>query len=396
VRDDAAPTAVASRGKSVIPARRAGDTQGQSDLRSSLPRSEPPPHRWGREQGGDWGYCKRALAEVSRTFSQPIGMLREELERAVTCGYLLCRIADSIEDHPAVPRDLKDGMFADYIAMLERGAAPEAVMHAFERIPGEDAELSLARRVDAVMRVFGELPPRIQGIVARWCAEMARGMNLYTHREAGADGYVALHTTDDLSRYCYFVAGTVGHMLTELFAETLGEALDDDAHATLVRNAESFGSGLQLVNILKDVTDDRERYWSFIPREACASVGLSIERLTDPDERRRAHVAVAPLFDLAEERLQSALVYALTIPPECIDIRMFCLLPLCMAAITLVHGRGNDAMFTAGAEVKVSRMDVARVIKNCTLYSGDDAAIKAYYRSLWAPSAAPALAEVGA
>jgi phytoene/squalene synthetase/2-polyprenyl-6-methoxyphenol hydroxylase-like FAD-dependent oxidoreductase len=365
-------------------------------LRSSVPPSEPPPHRWGREQGGDWGYCKRALAEVSRTFSQPIGMLREELERAVTCGYLLCRIADSIEDHPAVPRELKDGMFAEYIAMLERGASPDPLIRSFEAIPGEDAELSVSRHVDQVMRVFGELPPRIQGIVARWCGEMARGMNLYTHREAGADGYVALHTTDDLSRYCYFVAGTVGHMLTELFSETLGDALSDEAHAALVRNAESFGSGLQMVNILKDVTDDRERRWSFIPREACAAVGLSIERLTDPGERRRAHGAVAPIFDLAEERLQSALIYALTIPAECVDIRMFCLLPLCMAAITLVHARGNDAMFTAGADVKVSRMDVARVIKNCTLYAGDDATLKSYYRSLWSAPAPEARVEAGA
>ena len=84
-------------------------------------------------------------------------------------------------------------------------------------------------------------------------------------------------------------------MLPELFAEVLGDELDARQLADLRENAEAFGAGLQLVNILKDVTDDRQRRWSFVPRAACERLGIGIENLTDTAVREQAHDAVAPL-----------------------------------------------------------------------------------------------------
>jgi farnesyl-diphosphate farnesyltransferase len=310
-------------------------------------------------------------------------MLPGDLEVAVTCGYLLCRIADTVEDHLAVQAKDKDRLFALLLDVLERKAAPRGFSLAFEDIDGRDAELDLARNLPRVMNAFSRLPERMQAVVTRWVCEMARGMNLYTHREPGEDGFVALYTVEDLERYCYYVAGTVGHMLTELFAEHMGDALDPVTLVELRQNAEAFGAGLQLVNILKDVTDDRARRWSFVPRAACERVGITIENLADEEVRDRAHRAVAPLFDIAKQKLDHALAYALTIPPDQKGVRLFCLLPLWMAALTLVHARGNDAMFVPGAEVKISRKTVEQVIAECLMHAGDDAFLRSRYRKLW-------------
>ncbi len=351
--------------------------------RRGRPRIEGRPPK---DEGDDWVYCREALVAVSRTFSKPIQMLPAELERAVTCGYLLCRIADTIEDHPNVPRAQKDMLFGRLLEILERGAPPRGLSLAFEDIEGDDAELSLARSMPRVMRVFWSLPEAMQSIVSRWVAEMSRGMSLYTHREPGEDGFVALYTTEDLERYCYYVAGTVGHMLTELFAHALGDRLSKAERAELRHHSESFGAGLQLVNILKDVTDDRQRRWSFVPRSACERAGISIETLTEPSVRHKAHLAVAPLLDIAEDKLERALRYALLLPKEQRGMRLFCLLPLWMAALTLVHARGNDAMFTEGEEVKISRKAVERVIAECMQHVSDDDALRARYRALWTPA----------
>src|SRR5262249_44344187 len=62
--------------------------------RRARPRSQS-------DDGDDWAFCKQSLEAVSRTFSKPIAMLPAPLEAAVTCGYLLCRVADTVEDHPA-------------------------------------------------------------------------------------------------------------------------------------------------------------------------------------------------------------------------------------------------------------------------------------------------------
>jgi phytoene/squalene synthetase/2-polyprenyl-6-methoxyphenol hydroxylase-like FAD-dependent oxidoreductase len=349
--------------------------------RRARPRAESA--RAKQDAGDDWTYCKQALNAVSRTFSKPIAMLPGDLEVAVSLGYLLCRIADTVEDHPAVPRRDKDRLFGLFLDVVERGAQARDFEHMFELIDGDDAELSLARNLTRVMQVNARLPEAMQQVVGRWVAEMARGMSLYTHREPGEDGFVALYTVEDLERYCYYVAGTVGHMLTELFAVHMGDALDSRTAAELRHHAESFGAGLQLVNILKDVTDDRERRWSFVPRAACERVGVGIHNLTDLAQRDRAHSAVSPLFELAKQKLDRALIYALTIPPDQKGVRLFCLLPLWMAALTLVHARGNDAMFIAGEDVKISRQAVEQVIADCMTHVADDAALKARYRSLW-------------
>src|ERR1700733_8724798 len=48
-------------------------------------------------------YQDQILPHVSRTFALTIPQLPEALRLAVTNAYLLCRIADTIEDEPAIP-----------------------------------------------------------------------------------------------------------------------------------------------------------------------------------------------------------------------------------------------------------------------------------------------------
>ncbi len=354
---------------------------------ASVPPSEarPAPIAISEE---DWAFCKQALAEVSRTFSKPIALLPPRLEVAVTLGYLLCRVADTVEDHAAVTSDVRGELFRTFLEVLENDRAPSDFAAGFDAIPGDDAELSLARALPIVMRVFRAQSPSTIAISTRWVAEMSRGMDLYSRRSPGDDGFVALYTVSDLERYCYYVAGTVGHMLTELFVDEMREAGMDARSGVLLErklreDAESFATGLQLVNILKDVTDDRMRHWSFIPRTSVGAVGLGIDELVDPANRKRAHAAVAPLFDVARAHLDGALRYALGIPPTEVGIRLFCLLPLWMAARTLVHGRGNDAMFVPGAPVKISRDEVEALVAECIANVSDDEALKTRYAALY-------------
>ncbi len=349
----------------------------------------------GKPNAADLAYCKDALLAVSRTFARPIQMLEEPLQTAVMCGYLLCRIADTIEDHDGFTVAERDARYALWLEALVKyrerpdHAAVRAFEASFEGVDGVPAEMELAMKTGTVLRVFATLPDGMQVKTLRWVAEMTRGMQLYSHRAPGHDGIAALHTVEDLERYCYFVAGTVGHMLTDLFVEAFGEE-GGPMELGLRKDAEAFGVGLQLVNILKDVTDDRERAVSFIPRVATEEKGLPIGDLTDPAKRDVAHASVAPLFDRAEDRLRRALEYTLAIPADQVAVRLFCLLPLWMAARTLVHARGNDAMFTAGQAVKISRAEVEQLINECVQNARDDVALRNGYAQLWqAPASSP-------
>jgi farnesyl-diphosphate farnesyltransferase len=234
-----------------------------------------------------------------------------------------------------------------------------------------------------VLRVFEAVPGTMRKKALRWVAEMTRGMQLYSHRPRGDDGLYALTTREDLQRYCYFVAGTVGHMLTDLFLEELD--LHESAGLALRMRAEAFGVGLQLTNILKDVTDDRERGWSFVPRTACASASIDLRELLDPRRRASAHEVVRPIFAVARASLDEALDYALAVPADQARIRLFCLLPLFMAARTLTFAEGNDAIFVPGSAVKIPRDEVERLIAECVAHAGDDDALRRRYADLWRP-----------
>ncbi len=337
----------------------------------------------------DWAYCKRALGEVSRTFSRPIAMLRDELEVAVTVGYLLCRVADTIEDDPALDADTRDHLFRVYLDVLERGADPATFAAASRVIEASPAhERELAQRLPRVLAVLATLPDAMQATVLHWVAEMSRGMGIYARRRPGVDGFVSLTGLPDLERYCYFVAGTVGHMLTELFTAAL-PALDPEAAITLQQHAEAFAVGLQLTNILKDFTDDFERRVSFVPRMTLQAAGVPLPEATDPARRAAVQAVMEPIFDRAQGALDRALEYALALPADARDLRLFCLLPLWLAVRTLAHTRGHADQLVPGRKVKIARAEVEALIADCVQRAGDDDALRRGYAHLKALGKTP-------
>lgn len=340
----------------------------------------------------DLDFCRESLRAVSRTFSRPIELLPPDLEVAVTCGYLLCRVVDTIEDQPAeaLTQQDRDQLYAAFLRALDAPADEAlalALAEGFARLPGADADLALGRGVERVLRVFAGLPAETRARCAPWIAEMARGMALYGRRPAGPSGVVSLESTTDLDRYCYFVAGTVGRMLTGLFCEALAP-LPDDRRRALEREAEEFGVALQLVNVLKDVAEDRARGWSFVPRDVCEAAGVPVAELCDPARRRAAHAALSPVFDRAERALDAALRYCLALPEQARELRLFCLVPLWLAVRTMVLARGNDDMFEVGRPVKITRPEVERLIADCVERAGDDSLLLSGYSALW--TSAPA------
>lgn len=341
----------------------------------------------------DWSYCQSALERVSRTFSQPIRMLPGDLSKAVSCGYLLCRLVDTIEDDAGLQLAERDRLYQRFLEVLEGHAPPEALQGMAREVFGSGRsaarpdEVELFQQLPAIWRVLHSLPAAMPRRILPWVAEMARGMAIYSHREVGADGFQALLTLGDLERYCFFVAGTVGHMLTQLFTDALPE-LDAERRARLGQHAEDFALALQLTNILKDVPQDLERGVSFIPRALCESEGVSVPQLSDPSRLPEAKAAVAPIFARAEAAMSGALEYTLALPAHATGIRLFCVLPLVMAARTLALTQQSPSQFDAAVVTKISRDEVYALIGRATREVGDDTALRGWVAELRAAPAA--------
>jgi farnesyl-diphosphate farnesyltransferase len=327
-------------------------------------------------------YCSDMLPKVSRTFALCIRLLPPDLEHPVLLAYLLCRIADTIEDAPALPGAEKSKLLSHFRSCLDDGgpdAGPIAERFADPRTDEEE----LTNRADTVLREFRRLPSFHQSAIRPWVQEMCSGMAGFASKYDDGDPETprVLTTVNDLERYCYFVAGTVGHLLTDLFA-SVRLAISPRHYAQLKPLATSFGLGLQLTNIIKDVADDRRRGWTFVPQELCDEAGIEPSELHDPDRNRQARRAMLVLIRKAQGHLHDALEYCTRLPRSEYRVRLFCLTSLYFAVRTLRVAAHDTRLLDPEHKVKITRGDVYRTVLTTTLIAPSNTLVRAYFKLL--------------
>jgi farnesyl-diphosphate farnesyltransferase len=300
-------------------------------------------------------WSREILPRVSRTFAISIRFLPGTLGDAVTTAYLLCRIADTIEDDGAMPPERKAELFDAFLGAIENEASAEAFPGLVTDISGDPAHVALIHRTDVVLRVLRSIPERTRGHVRRWVMEMVVGMKKFVMLYPSG---IRIQTLAEYREYCYYVAGTVGAMLTDLWREH-APSIGDREYAELKERCEKFGEALQTVNILKDIAWDAEHENAiYIPARTLAEHGSGHETLLSAAHMEGNKAAVAGFIELAWTDLDEALEYLYRVPRRALAIRAFCVLPLLYAYATLRDLSASRAMLEVGGSVKISRSEV--------------------------------------
>jgi farnesyl-diphosphate farnesyltransferase len=320
----------------------------------------------------DLDYQDRILQGVSRTFALTIPQLPDILARVVGNAYLLCRIVDTIEDDKRLDNDSKR-RFADMFIAVVKGEQ-DADVFADNLAPLlEDtatvAERDLIEHTPAVIRVTHSFNQRQRAALVRCVSIMGDGMVKYQE----SDVRFGLSDLPAMDRYCYYVAGVVGEMLTELFCDYSAEI--DSHRDELMRLAVSFGQGLQMTNILKDIWDDQERGMCWLPQDIYRHYGADLKTMSRDAITPEYQRALGHLIGVARAHLDNALRYTLIIPARETGIRRFCLWALGMAVLTLRKvNRRRD--YTSGQQVKISRRSVKGTILMTNLLTRHDRALR--------------------
>ena len=297
----------------------------------------------------EWG--AQMLPKVSRTFALGITLLDPPWCDWVRTSYLLCRIADTVEDAPGLTGSRRGALFAAFVGALRTGHSLTFVSLA-RGLPHDD-EGELARGLDRVLAVFASFPPEVRARITHWVEEMVDGMRAYAPR---FDARAPIRDEADLLRYCHFVAGTVGQLLTDLFA--LGSDRVREREPALRAEAESFGLLLQLTNIAKDLEEDLARGACFVPQSILARRWIARDELFAPFVERQTSLVVRDLVAMAREHVPAAQRYVDALPEEALSIRRFCTLPLSLATRTL-DVLDHDPM---GPVRKVDRATVMAIV----------------------------------
>jgi farnesyl-diphosphate farnesyltransferase len=303
----------------------------------------------------DEAYQDYILPGVSRTFALTIPELPPALRTPVTNAYLLCRIADTIEDEPALSPTASLHFLQRFVAVLY-GNEPAAAL-AQDLVPQLSnetlpAEHDLVANMVRVVRVTNRLDGQQRLAIQRCVEVMAGGMHQF-QQTASLRGVPRLSDLDD---YCYYVAGVVGQMLTELFC---GYSAQIGQHRAEMHELDvSFAQGLQMTNILKDVWEDRSRGACWLPQEVFSRHGIDLGELAPGQADARFDAAMRELVAVAHSHLRNALSFTLLIPGKDAGIRRFCLWAIGLAVLTLRKITDTPG-FTTGKQVKVPRSAVA-------------------------------------
>lgn len=174
----------------------------------------------GRTLDEDYLYCEAVIKKHSRSFYYAFSHLPEDKAKAIYAIYAFCRRADdTVDTAPNAEEQLRN------LDQLER----ELIL--FE----EDKPLD-----DPVWRALTD-------VFQRFSMDIEPFYHQIKGQRMDID-FVSPNTLEDLEKYSYYVAGTVGLMLLPILVEKPTKELAE--------SAVSLGVAMQITNILRDVGED--------------------------------------------------------------------------------------------------------------------------------------------
>ena len=286
-------------------------------------------------QLSDVDFCYATLNCVSRSFAVVIQQLPAELRDPVCIFYLALRGLDSVEDDMTYPvADKIPLLCAFYSKLAIDGWRIDGV--------GDSAEYRvLLAHFDKVIRVYKALDGKYQRVIADITRKMGEGMAQFADKQASIDSIT------NYNLYCHYVAGVVGHGLSQLFAAS---QLEDADLPLQERLSNSMGLLLQKTNIIRDYLEDLTAGRTWWPQEIWGQYADALDwfSLHPSDER-----SLACLNHMVNDALSHV--------PDCLDylsrlrnkqIFEFCAIPQTMAIATLTEVYNNPLVFQRIVKVR--------------------------------------------
>jgi phytoene synthase len=222
-------------------------------------------------------YAQDSIARGSKSFRAASRLFDRQTRERAWLLYAWCRACD----------DIADGQ--DHGGTMSATDDPQARLAKIKTLTSQALEGST------------QVPPAFQGlrVVAEECHIPRRYMDdLIAGFALDTDGWRP-QSEDDLLRYCYHVAGSVGCMM----AIVMGVSPDDEA--TLTRACD-LGLAFQLANIARDIAEDAAGGRCYLPAQWLAEAGIDPRDIMAAKTRPALAMLAKRLADSAARYEESA------------------------------------------------------------------------------------------
>ena len=330
-------------------------------------------------------YLADQMEKVSRSFALVAPAVEAPLDDYLATAYLICRVVDNIEDCTQ-PFSWQQKRFAEFNTLLQDPAQAQDVLSLWEgeTWPGlSDNETKMMSMAEGLMlwQIYAQIPEQARSSIARWAAVMAGGMaKIIDSRQHDLfilhDGVRLPAEEEGYDQYCYYVAGTVGHMITELAVSHYG-LMGDNAQRLLL-NSEASGRALQKINIVKDFAKDLQRGNCFLPDSWLREIDYTPLALEGAPLAWKEKVLSNVLAEFEE-----SVNYVLDLPQTAAGFRKASLLMMLPGYQTLLlAARNHHRLFTPQHEIKISRRMMAKCLLDARTMAKKNGDILAYSRAI--------------
>lgn len=330
-------------------------------------------------------YLNDYMNKVSRSFALVTPNLEYPLNYFMSAAYLICRVVDNIEDCMQ-PLEWKRLRFSEFKELLSEPTQDKEILSIWgkEDWPGlscDERHMMIQEGGLPLWQIYAQIPEAPRALIGRWSSEMARGMECAEDPDSEplfvTRGVVRLPArVQDYNQYCYFVAGTVGHMTTDLVINHY--CLDNETSNLLQDLCEACGRGLQKTNIIKDFVEDLSRGVCYLPDEWMQGTMHSPLTLSGAHLSWKQHV----LNDVMDE-LRDSFSYILALPYQAKGYRLaslLCALPACQTILKAAYNQ--DKLFTSEHDIKISRVTFYKCIHDAKFLATSNEAIVKYSQNV--------------
>ena len=326
-------------------------------------------------------YLEQQLDKVSRSFAILIPYIESPLRHYLGVAYLLCRVADNVEDC-GQPQAWKKERLDEFMLLLQQPQLAAAQLGEWDKrvwpgLTSDERQMMGVKLGLPLWQIYAAIPDDARGVVRQWIGVMATGMSKLTEPDmrpffVKRKGVDILETEADYDEYCYYVAGTVGSLASELVVQQY--ELPAETAAVLQARASSCGRSLQKTNIVKDFVEDLNRGVCYLPDSWMGTADHAPLELKGADQQLKALV-----IDNVLSELRASVDYVLALPQHAGGYRRASLLCLFPSYHTmLAAAQRQDTLFTAEHQIKISRTTMMQCIGDSDKVLRSDDAIRQY------------------
>ena len=321
---------------------------------------------------------REILRGVSRSFYISVRLLPKQLREPVALGYLLARATDTIADTASISWNLRAEQLHTLAAAIqgdETAAAQVAdLVSAFAPLQTNRSERALVHVLPQCLAWLNRTHHRddIRAVLAT----INRGQLLDLERFGSASHIVALANENELLEYMWLVAGCVGEFWTSLCFANI-DNFCDRPREEMLELAKQYGSGLQLINILRDAGSDLGQGRCYFPQTEIEAAGIF------PSQLPESPLAFGRIFskwlEAAEHGVDAGLEYSLAINNR--RVRAATVLPALIGARTLalLRAAGVAALHE---KVKIPRREVRGIVGGVAITLADRRSLERMFRKL--------------